>query len=76
MDLYNIYPRTGDFRPMVSSAVWVKRLRREKFHYFGEIISKAIYEGEIFASLIKAKVQFSIIILKKQCKLGIEMDSK
>ena len=27
-DVY-IYPRTGDFRPMVSSAVWVKRLRRE-----------------------------------------------
>ena len=25
----SIYPRTGDFRPMVSSAVWVKRLRRE-----------------------------------------------
>ena len=26
-----LYPRTGDFRPMVSSAVWVKRLRRDKF---------------------------------------------
>ena len=26
----SIYPRTGDFRPMVSSAVWVKRLRRDK----------------------------------------------
>ena len=25
-----IYPRTGDFRHMVSSAVWVKRLRRDK----------------------------------------------
>ena len=25
----SIYPRTGDFRPMVSSAVWEKRLRRD-----------------------------------------------
>ena len=24
-----LYPRTGDFLAMVSSAVWVKRLRRE-----------------------------------------------
>ena len=28
--LLKVYPRTGDFRPMVSSAVWVKRLRRDK----------------------------------------------
>ena len=32
-DYYYYYGRTGEFRPMVSSAVWVKRLRRDNINF-------------------------------------------
>ena len=35
-------PWTGDFRPMVSSAVWVKRLRRDNRHVGGYVFLELI----------------------------------